>query len=688
MTYKQLKLISFLLSTSFTGLSQQTVNQHSFCSHDEDNYQRAKVDPEFAKELDSINNIQEQHLANYKANANRSGTIYYIPVVYHVVHEGGVENISREQILSDLEDLNDSYRKRNSNVGAVNPAFLGITADVEIEFRLAQKKNDGTCFSGITRTFSSATNGGGNSAVDAVKIAHGDFPGNKYMNIYIAKTITSGAAGYTYRPGPPFYADMKNGIHVLHTYVGNIGTSVQPGYNTTIAHEAGHWLNLSHLWGGSNTPGLASNCSIDDGVGDTPNTTGWTSCNVAGVTCGTLDNVENIMEYSYCSKMFTNGQKTRMRAAITSVIGGRSNLITAANHTATGIFDDVLCNADFTTESQSVCQYESIQYFDASYHNATSWSWKFDGGTPSTSNLENPTVTYSNPGRHNVSLTVTNASGTKSVTKSRYIRVLPSWGASLPYSEGFEISDFQFEDTWETISNDPSAWGLSNSSFSGSKSAMLRNFNLSPGIISELSSRTLNLTSSASASLNFRYSYARKSSTASETVQVLISRDCGETWVIVRGLNPTVATTNSEFFPSNGGDWSNQTISIGSFYYTSNFRFKILVKNGDGNNFFIDDININQVVGIDEKDLISNVELFPNPTTSSTTASIELTQESEVSVSLLNTLGQTVKNVVSNKTLSQGINKLTFERDNLKAGIYFVSIEINGIRRLEKLIIQ
>jgi len=684
---KLITTISFLALITF-GFSQQTVNRHEFCSHDQEIYDRIKTDKAFAKEVDSIEQIQNLEIANYKSSVSRAGTIYYVPVVYHVIHEGGEENISDAQIHSDLKDLNDSYRKRNSNVGLVNSSFTSIVADVEIEFVLAQKKNDGTCFSGITRTYSSTTNGGGNNAADAVKAAHGDFPGNKYMNIYIAKTILSGAAGYTYRPGPPYYADMRNGIHVLHQYVGNIGTSTQPVYNTTLAHEAGHWLNLAHTWGNSNNPGLSSNCSSDDGVTDTPGTIGWTTCNITGTTCGSLDNVENIMEYSYCSKMFTEGQKTRMRAALNSTVAGRNNVISAANHAATGIFDDIVCAADFTTESSSVCQFNQIQYFDASYHNPTSWSWSFPGGTPSTSNLENPVVTYNNPGRHDVSLTVSNASGSKTITKQRYIRVLQDWGASAPYSEGFEKTQFQFEDEWETNSTGTSAWGLSNSFYSGSKSVMLRNFTIGYGIVSELLSPTINLTGSSSASINLKYAYARKSTTGSETAQILISNDCGENWVIVRGLNPTTGTNDSEFFPGGTGEWTTLSININSSFYTSNFRFKISVNSGEGNNLFIDDININQTVGIDENNLISNLELYPNPTNNFTTAKIELTKQSEVSVSLVNTLGQTVKSIITNKTLTQGSNTVQIERGNLTTGIYFVKIDINGTQKLEKLIIQ
>ena len=111
-------------------------------------------------------------------------------------------------------------------------------------------------------------------------------------------------------------------------------------------------------------------------------------------------------------------------------------------------------------------------------------------------------------------------------------------------------------------------------------------------------------------------------------MQFLISSDCGESWVIARGLNPTAGATTSEFVPTS---WGTQNITINNSFFTSNFRFKIRVTNGDGNNFYIDDININSVVGIDENEIISNLSVYPNPMNTNATASIELSKESEVS---------------------------------------------------------
>lgn len=681
-----LKTLLILLISSSSILAQ--VSRNNFCSHNHEVFDRVKTDMAFKNLIDSIDAVQAQHEINYKnSSSSRAGTIYYIPVVYHVLHEGGVENISDAQIKSDLKDLNEIYRKLNANVSTVNPSFSSISADIEIEFRLAQKKNDGSCFSGITRTFSSSTNTGGNSAANAVKAAHGDFPGNKYMNIYIAKDI-GGAAGYTYRPGAPYYSDMRNGIHVLHTYVGTIGTSTQTGFNTTLAHEAGHWLNLPHLWGNSNNPGLTSNCSGDDGVADTPNTIGWQTCNTTGVSCGSLDNVENVMEYSYCSKMFTEGQKTRMRAAITSAIGGRSNVITAANHTATGIFSDIICEADFDAENSTTCEGLPVQFYDNSFHNPTSWSWTFDSGNPSTSSAQNPVVTYNTAGRHNVTLTVTNSNGSKSVTKSTYMNVLPSWGASLPWSEGFETSDSQFKLDWETKVDDDANIALSNFNFTGSKSAIIRNYVMTENQIAEITSPSLNLTGNSSVNISFDYAYARKTSSFGESVQFLISKDCGNSWIISRSLGVTSSSTNSEFNPSLSSQWRSQNISISSTFFTSNFRFKIRVTNGDGNNFYIDNININNVVGVEELDILNNVNIYPNPMTDKATIDLEVIKDASVSIYVINTMGAIVQQVVTNKSISQGNSKFEINKNNLSKGIYFVNIEVNGIRKINKLIVN
>ena len=79
--------------------------------------------------------------------------------------------------------------------------------------------------------------------------------------------------------------------------------------------------------------------------------------------------------------------------------------------------------ADFTASSTTMCSETSVQFHDNSIGNPTSWSWQFPGGTPSTSTLADPIVTYNVAGQHNVVLTVSNAASSHTLTKTNYIKV-------------------------------------------------------------------------------------------------------------------------------------------------------------------------------------------------------------------------------------------------------------------------
>ena len=77
-----------------------------------------------------------------------------IPVVFHVIHYNGPENISDEQIYSGIEVMNRDFRKLNPDTADVITEFEDIAADSEIEFRLAQIDPDGNCHTGINRIVS------------------------------------------------------------------------------------------------------------------------------------------------------------------------------------------------------------------------------------------------------------------------------------------------------------------------------------------------------------------------------------------------------------------------------------------------------------------------------------------------------------------------------------------------------
>ena len=359
--------------------------------------------------LDSISKFYE--------NNSRMISQKTIPVVFHVLHEGGpigfAENISKEQIEDAIRLMNEDFNAENEDLSNVISDFENIIGDVQVTFKLAKIDPEGNCTEGITRTYWSETN---NADDDAKQVIFWD--DESYLNIWVVKSIdpSIGAAAYTYLPstgGPSF----KHGIIANHEYVGSIGTGSNSSYvKHTLSHECGHFFNLEHTWAEWAEVGLSSNCNEDDFVNDTPNCIGsYSSCNLSSQTCGTLDNVQNFMDYSSCTCMFTQGQVNRMEASLNSSVGSRVDLWQDDNLWETGTHpaynaEDCLAYIDFFVPNGTTCLGEETQFFSNSYNlgeNPT-YYWSFPGGNPSNSTEENPTVIYNNSGSYNVSLSKKN----------------------------------------------------------------------------------------------------------------------------------------------------------------------------------------------------------------------------------------------------------------------------------------
>ena len=567
---------------------------------------------------------QKSFSSNNQISAPKSSVLHKIPVVFHIVHNNGVEKIDRSQVLDALEKLNIDLRALRPDTSTVDSLFKPLIADIEVEFVLATKAPDGTCFSGITMTETpySYNNGdiNGSDQVDAVMMSNdvfqGNWPGNQYLNVFVCGSVGTGIAGYTYYPSGFFGNAMNNGIWLRHDYCGSIGTA-NPSASKTFVHEVGHWLNLPHTWGSTNEPGLASNCSSDDGVADTPNTIGSQWCNYNETTCGSVANIENHMEYSPCRKMFTLGQKARMRTALNSSTGGRSNLITPANHFATGIDTTApFCKADFFANRYITCTGDSLYFQDYSYHNPISWNWHFEGANPDSSILENTYATYPLPGVFDVALTATGDS-TNYLTelKNDAIIVMDYNGEQLPYYEGFENINFNSPEWISNVGN----WSITDeAAYNGNYSLKLENDGVAEGTKHILESKTFDLSDSSKVFFNFKYAFARKNNSNNEVLKLLASNDCGKTWSlrkIIQYSQLTTAPDQNNFIPT-FSEWKEATVtSIIGPLCVQNFRFKFEFQSGGGNNLYIDNINISyeNTTGV-SKSFISEISIYPNPT--------------------------------------------------------------------------
>lgn len=79
--------------------------------------------------------------------------------------------------------------------------------------------------------------------------------------------------------------------------------------------------------------------------------------------------------------------------------------------------------ANFGADLIEICETGEVQFIDNSTGNITSWNWTFEGGIPSTSTEQNPSVVYNTFGIYDVELTVSNGSSTNTMLIEEFITV-------------------------------------------------------------------------------------------------------------------------------------------------------------------------------------------------------------------------------------------------------------------------
>ncbi|MEZ4738363.1 MAG: M43 family zinc metalloprotease [Flavobacteriales bacterium] len=645
-------------------------------------------DPEGLQRVEEVDAWLNTHCRNF---VRERGNTFTIPVVFHVIHENGTENISDEQIEDAIRILNQDFNKENPDWTAVRPVFLDLVADVGIEFRLAKRDPNGNCTSGITRTVSPLTNQGNSEMTQLIQ-----WPRNMYLNIWVGRSA-NGAAGYTNYPAVLNNQPSRDGIVVQSGYVGSIGTS-SPGRSRVLSHEVGHWINLKHCWGNSNEPGLESNCEMDDDVDDTPLTKGWTTCSLNSGSCGsTIDNVENYMEYSYCDKMFTHGQADRMIAALTSSVAQRNSLWQPSNLMATGVFeDDMLCEARFTSARQQVCVGQTIRYTDVSFNRVTERTWQFPGGEPFESTEVSPIVSYAEAGTYPVTLTVSDGTTTLSTTTTVAVEVLPNPGTPVPYYEGFENTTTLNTPDWTVYDPDggngfviTTATGAT-----GSRSVRLQNTAGSDGRIDELISGPIDLSGITDVEISFRYAFARRQQSNNDLLRFYVSNTCGETWSLRKQLSgisslATAPEQGGNFLPT-ADEWAlTEITNISGPYEVSNFRFKFQFTSNGGNNVYIDDININGLpLGlVDRSASEAQLVLRPNPTSAGAELLIPLNDASALQLSVLDITGRVVVPTWTERRPA-GVQSIALPLAELSTGVYVVLVQLPQGARTVRVVVE
>ncbi|MDQ4132684.1 MAG: zinc metalloprotease [Actinomycetota bacterium] len=270
--------------------------------------------PAYAVARDRIENLAFAVERGLRAMAPRQ--VVNIPVVIHVVTNGGTVDVSDEQIHSQIDALNRDYRRTNDDVSQVPEVWRDRAADAMIEFHLAEQDPGGRATSGIVRVQTDVDTFSSDDGVKSSERGGSDpWPTERYLNFWVC-ALSEGLLGYAQFPGGPTETD---GVVITHTGFGTMGTAQSPfDLGRTSTHEVGHWLNLFHIWGDD-----GSGCSGDDFVSDTPNQGGPNSGqpNFPKLSCSNDpdgDMFMNYMDYvdDAAMVMFTAGQVARMDASL------------------------------------------------------------------------------------------------------------------------------------------------------------------------------------------------------------------------------------------------------------------------------------------------------------------------------------------------------------------------------------
>jgi PKD repeat protein len=617
-----MKKVIYILG--FLGLAS---NAWSQCGTDD--YNRKLIADQLADGQTAVEYFEEQRDFEYKKTVDMKNkkAIRTIPVVFHILHAYGEENISKEQIEDQIRIINEDFQRKNADASKTRSVFTGRAANFELEFKLARIAPDGSCTEGITRTYDPVNMiEDFNNRDDEAKSSVAAWDRNKYLNIWIVKEIQSSSEGtilgYAQFPGQRASTD---GIVMIHDRVGSIGSASFSDKGRTLTHEIGHWLGLYHPFQGG--------CFGGDGVSDTPPVAEASFGCTAGQdpnTCSSdspdePDMVENFMDYANgaCMNAFTKGQLARVNGYLSST-NGRSRVVTSSNLIATGVNTTPTCGpiADFWYNSDRIliCEGDNVEFEDLSYNGPVEERiWTFEGGTPATSAAANPVIIYTTAGVYKVELEVGNSEGTDAVTRAFFITVRPSTAQySVPLGEDFE--DASSVNSWQLETRDDYGWKRSIArGFSGSSSiqAIIDENTPRDGRFS-VTTLPVDLASYPNeANLHFKYAYARRTSANSEILLVLASTDCGESWRTLEVMNAAKLETSEvspNWLPTSTADWMSKEISLSQYADVKNLLIRFDVIPNQGNSVLLDDINFGKFalsVPTYESDL--DLALVPNP---------------------------------------------------------------------------
>ncbi|CAG5016731.1 hypothetical protein DYBT9275_05622 [Dyadobacter sp. CECT 9275] len=695
--YTHVKLIRKLLPVFFLLIWSNVLKAQEKCGSMLLLENRFKTQPSLKILYDQEEfRFQQQVSQRIKSGASfRTTSLVTIPVVFHIV-VSRQSNVTDAQVMAQLDTINKDYAGINGGASRIPSYFKDLFGQSGIQFCLAQRTPDNQPSTGIVRYTTSS--GSFNYLTENVKHAATGgadaWDTSKYLNIWIC-SLSGGILGYSSFPGQG--ADNEKGVVVDYNSLPGANNQV---YNQgkTLTHEIGHFFSLRHIWGDDEGA-----CTGSDNIDDTPNQSNSTATCATGVVTDRCTPAspgimyQNFMDYSpdNCLLMFTKMQVARMEAAYNSYY----SLMASSN----GCLPVDLKNNDsnlksVTSPEQRLCQdtfvptlilrnnglqaLRSVNIY-AKMDNGTTLSYSWTGNlatfAETTVNLSQFEV---GEGDHILTVYTASPNGVqdedtsndeKSVSFIYYAPFPP------PVVESFENT---FPPAgWDIVNPDGlTSWEKTTvAAKTGSASARIHNYEYSSiGQKDYLRSPNVNIAGVDSAFVSFQLAAATYTSTNSQstqwdTLQVLISTDCGKTYTSIykkwgANLITRSAATRIAFTPAQN-EWRKEEINIGSYINSGNILIAFMNTTANENDIYLDDINI-RTVTVNPNLKEAGFLVTPNPTEGDVSVQFYPHPEDLQAIYIYNVSGQKVAERVISGAVSTNI--YDFDMRYASAGLYIV----------------
>ena len=360
-------------------------------------------------------------------------------------------------------------------------------------------------------------------------------------------------------------------------------------------------------------------------------------------------------------------------------------------------FEDSPPSAQISADKLEInCMDDTVYFVDHSALRASgaSWQWNFPGGNPNSSTLENPIVVYNNPGKYEVSLTVTDAFGTSTQTITdliHYKDTITEISSNYDYSQEFESGVFV-----------PDSWSMPSANFSWLSVNLDTGINCQPttaayvnhywvqypGEEAHLITNKIKLDGGVNTNnyLTYDYAYSGYSNSYNDGFRIDISTDCGASWDSIYGayganLQTTSYQTNA-WFPT-CGSWKTDSINLSNYGYKSDtIMIRFAAINDYGNHFFLDNIKIagiNILNTNNAKNKTSHILIYPNPTKGKFTI-----RSNNQNIHL--NIWSSFNDLVYQNKLKKGTHEIDLSK--VSKGVYILEVLYENSVEYKKLVIQ